>query len=91
MPQPLTDDQLNRLSDALFQGRKIEAIKVYREATSLGLKESKDAVEEIEADLRARHPEKFAPSRGSGCLGNAALLCVGFVAGVAAAWWHLHA
>jgi LSD1 subclass zinc finger protein len=32
----------------LAQGRKIEAIKVYREATDLGLKESKDAVEAIE-------------------------------------------
>jgi hypothetical protein len=31
--------------------RKINAIKLYREATSLGLKEAKDAVEEIEKTL----------------------------------------
>jgi ribosomal protein L7/L12 len=30
---------------ALEQGRKIEAIKIYREATGVGLKESKEAIE----------------------------------------------
>jgi hypothetical protein len=33
-------------------GRKIEAIKLYREATGLGLKEAKDAVEDMERSLR---------------------------------------
>jgi hypothetical protein len=31
----------------LRQGKKIQAIKVYREQTGMGLKESKDAVEEM--------------------------------------------
>jgi ribosomal protein L7/L12 len=31
-----------------MQGNKIEAIKLYREATGVGLKEAKDAVEAIE-------------------------------------------
>jgi ribosomal protein L7/L12 len=34
----------------LQAGRKIEAIKVYREATGVGLKEAKDAVEAMEAN-----------------------------------------
>jgi hypothetical protein len=37
--------------DALRQGNKIEAIKLYRKQTGLGLKEAKDAVEA----LAARH------------------------------------
>jgi ribosomal protein L7/L12 len=36
----------------LQQGNKIEAIKVYREATGCGLKEAKDAVEAIEYMLK---------------------------------------
>jgi ribosomal protein L7/L12 len=32
----------------LDQGKKIEAIKIYREATNAGLKEAKDAVKAIE-------------------------------------------
>jgi ribosomal protein L7/L12 len=39
----------------LRANQKIEAIKVYRDATKCGLKEAKDAVEAIEATLtRAR-------------------------------------
>jgi ribosomal protein L7/L12 len=42
-------------------GNKIEAIKVYREATNVGLREAKDAVETIEARLRqSQQPAPFA-------------------------------
>ena len=36
------------VTDALQRGEKIEAIKHYREATGVGLKEAKDFVEEIQ-------------------------------------------
>jgi ribosomal protein L7/L12 len=36
------------VAEALSQGKKILAIKRYRAATGVGLKEAKDAVEEIE-------------------------------------------
>ena len=40
---------------ALIQGgKKIQAIKLYREATGAGLKDAKDAVEAYERNLRAR-------------------------------------
>lgn len=39
------DDKRFEIGRALADGKKIQAIKVYREATSLGLKEAKDAVE----------------------------------------------
>jgi hypothetical protein len=78
-PLPLPDDQLKLLSDALLQGRKIEAIKIYREATRLGLKEAKDAIEETEASLREKFPEKFAAvPKGKGCGGAAVLMGIVF-------------
>ena len=40
-----------QVRDLLASGKKIEAIKIYREATSLGLKEAKDAVEAIEREM----------------------------------------
>lgn len=49
-------------------GKKVEAIKLYRERTGTGLKEAKDAVEAIAAD---RH---IATSSGPGCLGVVLLL-----------------
>ena len=38
-----------RALELLRAGRKIEAVKVYREATGIGLAEAKDAVDRIEA------------------------------------------
>ena len=48
-----TDDQI---LDLLAKKQKIEAIKVYRLATNLGLKEAKDYVESIEAQMSGRPP-----------------------------------
>jgi large subunit ribosomal protein L7/L12 len=52
----------------LEQGRKMQAVKRYRERTGLGLKEAKDAVEAIAADRRIVTPS------GGGCLGVVLLL-----------------
>jgi ribosomal L7/L12-like protein len=48
----MNDAVKEQIRSLLLQGNKIEAIKIYREATGLGLKESKDAVELIESELR---------------------------------------
>jgi hypothetical protein len=37
----------SEVADAIRSGKKIEAIKRYREATGVGLKEAKDFVEEV--------------------------------------------
>lgn len=63
----------------LLAGRKIDAVKAYRQATGAGLKEAKDAVEE----LARRHGIEVS----GGCLG--VLLVSGVVTaalGLAAAW-----
>ena len=85
MSHPVTEEQIATLSACIFQGRKIEAIKLYRTMAGLGLKEAKDAVEELEKSLRASSSDKFtAVPRGKGCLG---LIVVGFgCAGLLAYW-----
>ena len=70
MHPSLPPDELARISQALFQGQKIQAIKLYRRITGSGLKEAKDAIEAIESDLRAKSPEQFLKQASqTGCLG----------------------
>ncbi|MGC4003793.1 MAG: ribosomal protein L7/L12 [Pirellulales bacterium] len=70
MSQSLPPDAHERLLEALFGGNKIQAIKIYREATGQGLKESKDVVDGWENELRRTVPERFVtrPAAGSGLL-----------------------
>lgn len=44
----MTPEKMNAIVSAISRGQKIEAIKLYRETTGLGLAKSKDAVEAIE-------------------------------------------
>ncbi|MFA6564081.1 MAG: ribosomal protein L7/L12 [Verrucomicrobiia bacterium] len=64
MGQSLTQEQITAVTDAIFTKRKIEAIKLYREATNASLVEAKEFVEKLEAELRLQYPDKFtvAPS-----------------------------
>jgi len=62
----------NAIDQALFHGRKIEAIKLYRTVAGCDLKEAKDAVERRDGELRTRDPSLFADKK-SGCLAVALL------------------
>ena len=55
-----------KLLNALKSGKKIEAIKVYREITGKGLKESKQAVEKFIDEIKVQHPDVVAKLR-PGC------------------------
>ena len=77
---PIPEEKLALLREMIFARRKIEAIKEYRALTGLGLKEAKDAVDELEATLLKESPERFAP-KGKGC-GTAAVLCLVAVVGL---------
>lgn len=48
---PSADGSYPDVVDALNQGKLIEAIKLYREHTHVGLKEAKDAVEALARGL----------------------------------------
>jgi hypothetical protein len=69
MDSPLNAEQMTGVRDALFQGEKITAIKIYREATGSQLVDAKAAVEAIERELRQTTPESFRQKEGRGCLG----------------------
>jgi hypothetical protein len=67
MPEPTTE-QWKSIQAALFAGQKIQAIKLYREATDAGLAEAKTAMDAYEQRLRGDHPDRFtAPASKSGC------------------------
>ncbi len=73
-PAAPTGVDLAKVQDELRASRKIEAIKLYRGATGLGLKESKDAVEAIAASTPGV-PASLSQGNNRGCW-NALLLIV---------------
>jgi hypothetical protein len=81
----IPEDKLNAIREAIYAGasRKIEAIKLVREATGCGLKEAKEFVEKTSDELYAKEPQGFsAPPGGKGCAGvvmAGALLVAGVV------------
>jgi len=78
----IPDEVWARIKLALYEGKKIEAIKLYREQTSLGLKESKDFIDKMEAEMREKEPQRFTQAAGgSGC---SAVLVLLAMAGIAA-------
>lgn len=80
IPTTLQPERVNWIKEALFKGNKIEAIKLYRDGTNLGLKESKEAVEKIEEALRLQSPEKFTAKAGKGCLVVMVVVLLGLLA-----------
>ena len=67
MASPLPDDVLTCINEALFAGRKIEAIKVYRARTGSGLKEAKEFIDGLEVRLRQTEAGRFASPSAKGC------------------------
>jgi ribosomal protein L7/L12 len=67
MSEPTPEDQAAAVKAALFGGRKIEAIKIYRAQRNVGLFEAKTAVEQLEAELRQSMPGSFTAARAKGC------------------------
>ena len=72
----LTEEQWKPIDAEIFTGRKIRAIKLYREVTGAGLKDAKDVIDERDAALRNSLPSSFQTPARTGCLG-VILLAVG--------------
>lgn len=51
-PKTLSEADMQQIIDEILDGRKINAIKLYRQKTSLRLKEAKEAVEALERQLK---------------------------------------
>ena len=80
------EDQAQRIKDELLGGNKIQAIKIYREQTGVGLKEAKDAVEKLEAELRTSSPDQFAKPRAAGC---STIILIILMISIGVAFWLL--
>src|SRR3954462_10518895 len=77
MDPQIPEAQAAQIREALFAGRKIQAIKLLRETAGLQLVDAKTVVEKLEAELRQTSPEKFT-ARKSGC-GTGGVCCLLFV------------
>lgn len=75
MKTELSEEDLKRITDSLVSGNKIQAIKTYRKVTGQGLKEAKDAIEEITASLASENPN-LIKTNSSGC---ASVIVLGIV------------
>ena len=73
--EKLTEETLSEISDAIINGEKIQAIKLYRDATGEGLKEAKEAIEELTSKLSERYPE-IVKQQSGGC---ASVIVVGIL------------
>ena len=86
-PGELNKSDREAVRKYLAAGEKIQAIKVYREATGVGLKEAKDAVEAMEAHLPRGSSSPIEP-KSKGCLTMILLAISVATACVAVArWW----
>ena len=84
MTENIPEETRTLIADAIFNRRKIEAIKIHREATGAGLAESKAFIEELTRELQEKAPEKFTSgsSSSAGC-GSASLFVLALIGGVA--------
>lgn len=60
MPDQPTQRQIEEIGDAIAGGRKIQAIKIYREATGKDLKAAKEFIDALIPRLKQQDPEKYA-------------------------------
>ena len=75
MSRELNQQEIERITESIAAGRKIEAIKRYREASGEGLKEAKEFIEALTTRLKQADPERFGHVReATGCGSAAAIL-----------------
>lgn len=86
MSEELSKDTVDIIAGALESGRKIEAIKIYREATGQGLKEAKDFIDQLIPRLKEQDPERYAKLSASSGAGCASMILVAVGVGIALAF-----
>jgi hypothetical protein len=82
----LTEEQQEQIRNALENGRRIEAIKLHREASGQGLKESKEAIDTLSQSLISQDPQRYGKlsQAGNGC---ASMVVMGLTLATAVTWW----
>lgn len=74
MQSNLPPGAIDELVQLIFQDRKLEACKRYKEMTGVNLAEAKRFIEELIAEKRAESPELFKVTSSGGCLSLVVLL-----------------
>lgn len=67
MSNQLSQETKDAIAASIYEGRKINAIKIYREASKASLADAKDFIEALTVELYERHPENFVARKNSGC------------------------
>ena len=68
-PDHVPDPIWSQVESSLYDGRKIQAIKILRQETGVGLKEAKDLVESHERGLREQFPDRFKTRPANSSIG----------------------
>ena len=78
LEENLNKEQIERIEEELNAENKIEAIKIFRDFTGQGLKESKENIEGHIKDLIKIDPEKYSHLLSQGRSGCFAILILFF-------------
>ena len=76
MPNELSAEAKQDIAEAIFTRNKIHAIKLYRDATGQGLKEAKDFIEILTAELQEQSPDKFSVGSDKAGCGSAVFFLI---------------
>lgn len=60
MIENFSPEEAERILQALYAGRLVEAVKLYRAGTNCDLKTAVDFIHQLDARLRQESPEKFS-------------------------------
>jgi len=82
--QPLPPAAEPEIRALLQQRRKIEAIKLLRQHTGLGLKEAKDRIDLFEREIRPPGSQPTGPTGSGGLVVGVVVVMLAIVA-----WWWL--
>ena len=81
----LTPEQWTQIENALAADKKLDAIRMYRLWTGLGLKESKDIIDKHHAELSRLDPQRFPEPVKSGCSVRVGIFLL-MMMGLGASW-----
>ena len=69
---------MEEIMEAIYKGRKLNAVKIYKESSGKSLLEAKTFIEGLTAELKSTSPEKFDTKSATGCAGLILLLATSF-------------
>ncbi|MCA9156911.1 MAG: hypothetical protein KDA72_01210 [Planctomycetales bacterium] len=80
-PEILTaPPELEGITELIYAGQKLEAVKRYRDQRSISLVDAKQFVEQLTDELKQKYPDRFSARSTTGCAGLIALIAIALVA-----------